>query len=337
VEELTVSTRLVARIVEVAKARGLDPDALCREVGFDPSVLADVEGWISGELYFRTWATAVEHARDRAFPLHVARNSSGVHNLIRFVCKASDTLGTALERACRFLPSMSRTTQWHSTPLEGGAVEVAIERKVARPVAGTDLADEYCIAEIVYFGRCCAQNDWAPTSVTYAHAEPRDSIEMRAFLRSPLRYDAQRTTITLPAEVLALPFVEPDAAATEFFERMLASRLPSTAPAAAPVVVDAEGHWLMTSDGRRTSLARKATLRRLLRRLVDARFATPSQVVRSDELIELGWPGERVAHDAAMNRLRVAMARLRQAGLEAMLVSERGGYWLDPKLPLDRR
>jgi hypothetical protein len=331
VEELTVSTRLVARIVEVAKARGLDPDALCRDAGFEPSALAEIEGWISGELYFRTWAKAVEHARDPAFPLHVARNFAGVHNLIRFVCKASDTLGTALERACRFLPSMSRTTKWILTPREAGAVEVAIERRLARPVAGTDFADEYCIAEIVYFGRCCAQNDWTPTSVTYAHAEPQSSKEMRAFLRSPLRYGAERTTITLSAEVLALPFIEPDAAATDFFEKLLMNRLPST------VIVDAEGHWLTASNGRRTSLARKATLRRLLRRLVDARFATPGQGVRSEELIELGWPGERVAHDAAMNRLRVAMARLRQAGLDTMLISERGGYWLDPSLPLERR
>ncbi|MBX3196567.1 MAG: tetratricopeptide repeat protein [Labilithrix sp.] len=112
----------------------------------------------------------------------------------------------------------------------------------------------------------------------------------------------------------------------------------------ASITIDAHGRWIVASDGRRHSLARKVTLQRLLRRLAEARSTAPGRPVSSEDLVVLGWPEERVGYDAAMNRLRVAIARLRQLGLEHLLVGQRGGYLLDaevvvhaPSLPGDAR
>lgn len=332
-----VSTRLFSRVVESVRALGLDADVMCRDAGFNAKALADVEGTLPVECYFAMWALGVERSGDRSFPLEVARNFSGVHNLVRFVCKASDTLGDALARACRYVPSMAETTRWRLEPQGDESAVVTIERTTPRDWPGTAFADEYNVAEIVCFGRFCAQERWTPLAATFVHEDPAtaeddDPSGLRADLGCPVRYGAEHTSIAIPKEALALAFVEPDPQAIAFFSQMLDRRLPGDAP----VVVDVEGQWIQRSDGGKTSLARKATLRRLLKRLVDARVAAPGQPVGSAELIELGWPGERVAHEAAMNRLRVAMARLRQSGLDACLVSERGGYWLAPSVALMR-
>ena len=60
---------------------------------------------------------------------------------------------------------------------------------------------------------------------------------------------------------------------------------------------------------------------------------TPSSVT-VDEILEAAWPGERMAPDAAANRLHVALATLRKLGLRDALKSGGGAYWLDPSLAL---
>lgn len=114
--------------------------------------------------------------------------------------------------------------------------------------------------------------------------------------------------------------------------RGLAARVTSDPPAAgsARPAVGASGAVVVAGDGSRHELARKATLQRLLRRLVVGLRETPGEAVASAELVAVGWPEERVGHDAAMNRLRVAVARLRRLGLHDALVGQHGGYLLVP-------
>jgi predicted ATPase len=105
-------------------------------------------------------------------------------------------------------------------------------------------------------------------------------------------------------------------------------------PPAASLVVDAHGRWLVSPRGGRHSIARKITLQRILVCLAEARLKRPGEAVSHDELFSRGWPEERMVHNAAVNRLRVALARLRQLGLDDWLIGLRGGYLLDPDLPL---
>jgi hypothetical protein len=52
------------------------------------------------------------------------------------------------------------------------------------------------------------------------------------------------------------------------------------------------------------------------------------------ELLEAGWPGERVLPDAGANRVYVALATLRKMGLKEVLKSNDSGYFLDPAVPV---
>jgi DNA-binding SARP family transcriptional activator len=52
------------------------------------------------------------------------------------------------------------------------------------------------------------------------------------------------------------------------------------------------------------------------------------------ELLEAGWPGERMRPDAATKRLHTAIWTLRSVGLEPFLLTEGEGYLLDPRTAL---
>jgi hypothetical protein len=59
--------------------------------------------------------------------------------------------------------------------------------------------------------------------------------------------------------------------------------------------------------------------------------------VRWDELLEAGWPGERVGPEAGFARVRNALSTLRKMGLRDVLLTRDDGYLLDPAVPIRRR
>lgn len=95
-----------------------------------------------------------------------------------------------------------------------------------------------------------------------------------------------------------------------------------------PVSVDLEGRYIEFSNGERVSIEQRPVLRRLLERLAAASKVSPRTPVPPQELIAATWPNDR-AQDASLRvRLRVAVATLRQLGLDEALHTKHGGYYL---------
>ncbi|MCB9686183.1 MAG: tetratricopeptide repeat protein [Alphaproteobacteria bacterium] len=87
----------------------------------------------------------------------------------------------------------------------------------------------------------------------------------------------------------------------------------------------ADGDWYELA-GRRVDLRRRGPMRRLLVALARAR----GEVLSTDDLIELGWPEERILPDAARMRLHTAVRTLRKTGLGELIETVEGGYRLSP-------
>jgi hypothetical protein len=91
-----------------------------------------------------------------------------------------------------------------------------------------------------------------------------------------------------------------------------------------------DGRELWLPDGTHVELKRSGAPRRLLLALVRARIERPGEVLGSDELVNAGWPGERMQKLAADKRLRTAIWTLRRSGLSELLQTREQGYLLDP-------
>ncbi|MCB9732949.1 MAG: helix-turn-helix domain-containing protein [Deltaproteobacteria bacterium] len=76
------------------------------------------------------------------------------------------------------------------------------------------------------------------------------------------------------------------------------------------------------------SLGRKASARRVLARLAEARLAEGGRPLDVETLFEVGWPGDRVQEPWRSNRVYVLIAKLRGAGLGEGLAHDGDGYVL---------
>ena len=118
----------------------------------------------------------------------------------------------------------------------------------------------------------------------------------------------------------------------------MTGKYPTISSAVPPLFPPRHG-WLVHADGSAfrppdatelVDLSRRAPLRRILAALARARVDAPGDSLGLDDLLGAGWPGERIAHAAAVNRVHVALATLRKLGLRGLLHSGERGYLLDP-------
>ncbi|MCA9605041.1 MAG: hypothetical protein KC619_05580, partial [Myxococcales bacterium] len=73
-------------------------------------------------------------------------------------------------------------------------------------------------------------------------------------------------------------------------------------------------------------LGRRALLWRLVERLLEAHDTARGEPLTTEQLVEAGWPDEKILPEAARTRLYTAIRSLRKAGLEEVLWSRDGGY-----------
>lgn len=115
---------------------------------------------------------------------------------------------------------------------------------------------------------------------------------------------------------------------------------PAVAAPAAPtgITVGPEGRWLLLEDGTRHDLARHGPVRRALWALSVAKNERPGHAMTTLEIVEAGWPGEKMRHDAATLRVYTTVRRLRALGLSDVLLTRDDGYLFDPDatITLDR-
>jgi len=83
-------------------------------------------------------------------------------------------------------------------------------------------------------------------------------------------------------------------------------------------------------------LSKRAALRRILDALAKKREQAPDEPIEGSQLVVAGWPHEKIARSAALNRLHVALATLRSLGLRDVLLRQGDGYLLDPRVTLCR-
>lgn len=102
----------------------------------------------------------------------------------------------------------------------------------------------------------------------------------------------------------------------------------------ATLVVGLDSRWVITPCGRRLTLLRYGPARRLFERLVVKRIEEPGIAIAPHDLVEVGWPGEKMQHTAGLLRVYSAVRRLRRLGLT--LVTRDDGYLIDPHLPVRR-
>lgn len=90
--------------------------------------------------------------------------------------------------------------------------------------------------------------------------------------------------------------------------------------------------WFEVPGSARVSLQRRGPVRLLFRTLVEQHRRAPGRASSLSDLLNAGWPGQRVTHASGAARVYVALATLRRLGLRPLLQTRDDGYLLDPSL-----
>ncbi len=183
-----------------AAARGIDVDALLRELHVPPTALADPDARIPLALDHRIWALAAARAGDPAFGLHVARQFGlGAFEALDYAMWSSANLADAIDRLVRF----------HR--LIGDDAALRLQRRGSRAhlvrVHAHDLPQraECFFAVLVVRARELVKGSIRPHEVRFAHVAPADTRPHRALFRCPVRFAAATSRLVIDDAALKLP------------------------------------------------------------------------------------------------------------------------------------
>jgi tetratricopeptide (TPR) repeat protein len=119
--------------------------------------------------------------------------------------------------------------------------------------------------------------------------------------------------------------------------RLLRARLGDRAATGAVIEISGDGARVRVPGAAAAiDLGRRVPLRRIMAALITQRENAPGEDLSVDALVAAGWPGEYINHNAANNRLHVALTTLRKLGLRDWLQSGEHGYRLSPAVAIVR-
>jgi AraC-like DNA-binding protein len=234
----TIAARVVVRVLDLCRARGHDPEAVCLGAGISSALLAEPDARISYEAAERLGRRALEVTGDDNFGLHLAERVRDTGSLDAGVLllMASPSIGVALERMAlhqRYWGDGDRATLRR---VPGGlAVRYALagaEGAYARH------ADECAMAEIALGVRILSGEELHARVVRFRHAAPRATGEHQAIFACPLEFRAAHTEIVFDDAVLDTPPRHANEAFAAIFEQQVQralARLPALPSASAEV------------------------------------------------------------------------------------------------------
>ncbi|MBX3187246.1 MAG: hypothetical protein KF819_09530 [Labilithrix sp.] len=101
--------------------------------------------------------------------------------------------------------------------------------------------------------------------------------------------------------------------------RVLASRALRDADPRSAWLVGPNAAWVEAPDGARVDLAKTPLLRRIWRCLVEAHLASPGSFVSARTLAQTLWPTMDPSSATVRNRMKVALFKMREAGLRGAI------------------
>ena len=266
-----VSARIGTLIVQVAAARGVDPQRLMGEAGFAPGWVADAEARMPLAVEERLWERAAELTADPLFGLHAAAAiRPGAFDVLDYAVRTAPDLRAALHRLARYNRLVHDLASFEVLPA-GDAVRIEhrFDGAGARPCRQ---AAEFTMASLVVVASQMGSRPVQALAVEFAHAQPGPAEDYAVVFGVRPRFDAPVSCLVLSAEVLDRPVPAADPGlsriVTAHAEQLLAAQDPAPDALAAQVRRQlaegmAEGPMTLTQVARRLHVSERSLQRRL--------------------------------------------------------------------------
>ncbi|NCT81817.1 MAG: AraC family transcriptional regulator [Comamonadaceae bacterium] len=266
-----VSARIGALIVQVAAARGAEPQRLMLDAGFDARWLNDPEARMPLTVEERLWARAAEVTCDPLFGLHAAEAiRPGAFDVLDYAVRTAPDLRTALQRLARYNRLVHDLAGFEIVP-HGDAVRIE-HRFGGSAIRPCRQAAEFTLASLVVVASQMGGQPVPASAVEFAHPLGGEPAAYRSVFGVTPRFDAPVSCLVLAARVLDRPVPAADPAlsriVTAHAEQLLAAHPPVQESIAAQVRRQlaeniAKGPMTLNLVARRLHLSERSLQRRL--------------------------------------------------------------------------
>lgn len=195
----TASAMSLRALMRVARARGVDVDALLRELEIPAAAIDDIEYRIPEATRLRAWSEVEARTHDPFLGLHCAEGANiGTFDVLDYVLYFSPTVGEGLDNLLRFHRLICDA--WALRRTEDGEITRLRRIEVTLPQEAEGL-----FAFLVLRARLLSGVVLAPQEVRFAHPSPADTSEHDRVFRCPVKFGCPSTELVVATASLALP------------------------------------------------------------------------------------------------------------------------------------
>lgn len=193
----------------LARAHGLEPEALLAEVGLDPADLAAPDSWVPAAAAARLLDTSARLSGCEDFGVRLARaRPLGALGPLSVVVREEPDLRSVVQLLIRYEKAYTGVLDLRLVEDEGTAT-IQIWLEFGEPVPVQQALD-LTAAILVGIIHSLVRSDWEPASACFSHPAPADLSEFRRQFGPRLRFDQPFTGLVLPSRELDAPVITAD-------------------------------------------------------------------------------------------------------------------------------
>jgi len=277
-----VRSQVLTGYATLARAFGLAPELLAREVDLELSALVDLDARISAQAFAQLLERSAQVSRAEDFGLRLAESRGlGILGPIGIVMREQADLRSALRSLARYLPVHNEALELKLSEERGIAI-LALEVKslgVVEPRHFTELS----IGAFFRIARQFVGQQWKPNRVCFEHAAPVDPSGHARFFGCRVEFRHEFNGLVFPSKDLDTPISLADGMLARYAQRYLDSIAERQDASTGEKVRELIRVWLPTGSCSADKVARalsvdRRTLHRHLRQGGESFSAVVSEV-----------------------------------------------------------
>ncbi len=216
--DTTTSVRAAGPVLRALIEAGVSVQEVGKRLGVDAGSFADPEGRLPSSIVARAWDFAEEVLDDPSVGLRIAQAANReAYDIFSYIASASSTLSEATMRVQRYFRLLANAAVWELTR-DGDQVWWTFRSEAGgkKPIRHDE---EYALAISCTYARLWTEDAFQLNEVFFRHPKPRDTTELEAFFRAPLRFGADRCAYRYDAAWLSASIRGADSKLTGLLER----------------------------------------------------------------------------------------------------------------------
>ncbi|MEH1831683.1 MAG: AraC family transcriptional regulator [Nostoc sp.] len=201
-----VSIKLIRGILEAADQLNLDGDAILVTTGLEPSILSDIDAYITQDQYRNIWQEITQRSGQSDVGLQLVDFADvGTFDLLGYIIQSSPNLGEAITCSIRYRRLMNEGIE---LKLETQGSIAQITYNIPTDPVPISAYSQWALANLLQRTRDTTGVNWTPITVGFRHSLPKNLTAYQQKFRCPLEFNQPVDFIQMDRELLDMPMLQ---------------------------------------------------------------------------------------------------------------------------------